>query len=761
VTPFSASIQFLESISLGLIAATGVLGWFAVRLYRGQITTGRGRVSGLFLLRVLSILLLLVLLLDPVLSLFSERSVPARIAVLLDGSLSMSIPVAADTDEEVAADRDAGEDRDDAGSRPTRASRVFEALGGEGGGLLADLAGRGRVDIYRFGASVVPLPSNPSAEETSPTDDRTDLARALVEGVGARRRETGAVVLLTDGSQNVGIDPREEARRLGVPVYAIGVGQEGTVTDLSIVDVEASGVAYLDNDVPVLTRVRARGDAAGEMVVYLSEGSVPIDSARVDLPGGGTEEEIELRYVPTEEGLHRYRIWTPTLDGEISEGNNEHLFAVRVLKEKIRVLLVAGRPSFDLTFLKRALESDVSLTIDPVVLSLQEFPGTLGRRGIRFPESWAELAPYDLVILLDVGKTSLSDERFSMIARFAQERGGALLVMGSTRSFDLAGTDLEPLLPVAAGPGPRARTGQILPGLTGIGRAHPVTRMEGDPEENIRVWRDLPPLGAAPVFLMNGRPDSRVLVQGVLDGVPRPELPLVVTSGAGRARVLAVAGTPYWRWDLYLWGSGRSGDFFRRFISRAVRWLVSRDELEQVMIRPGKSLFDGAEDIVVEGQVYDDDFRPVEGADVRATVSGPLGSEEEKTRELSLVDLGAGRYRGVVPGLPPGDFRIEGSARVGGVAFGEDRSEMTVAPYRMEFENPVPDLELLREIARESGGRFLPLDEVGELARILDLEPVLDRSVRELPFLENPLFFLALLALLGVEWGFRRRRGLP
>ena len=43
--------------------------------------------------------------------------------------------------------------------------------------------------------------------------------------------------------------------------------------------------------------------------------------------------------------------------GEVSATNNEHLFAVRVLKEKIKVLVVAGRPSFDLTFLKRALES--------------------------------------------------------------------------------------------------------------------------------------------------------------------------------------------------------------------------------------------------------------------------------------------------------------------------------------------------------------------------------------------------------------------
>ena len=68
-----------------------------------------------------------------------------------------------------------------------------------------------------------------------------------------------------------------------------------------------------------------------------------------------------------------------------------------------------------------------------------------------------------------------------------------------------------------------------------------------------------------------------------------------MTSEAGAGRVLTISGAPYWRWDLRLWGTGRSGDLFRKFASRAVRWLVSRDELEPISIRPGKLLFDGAE----------------------------------------------------------------------------------------------------------------------------------------------------------------------
>jgi hypothetical protein len=138
-----------------------------------------------------------------------------------------------------------------------------------------------------------------------------------------------------------------------------------------------------------------------------------------------------------------------------------------------------------------------------------------------------------------------------------------------------------------------------------------------------------------------------------------------------------------------------------------------------------------------------------------------VDGDDEKAREISLVDLGGGRYRGTLPGLPPGDYRIEGRARREGADLGADESEMTVAPYRMELEDPAPNFEMLREIARESGGRFVTLAGVGDLPGLLDPRPITDRTVRELPFLDSPVLFLVLLALLGTEWALRRRRGLP
>jgi hypothetical protein len=123
--------------------------------------------------------------------------------------------------------------------------------------------------------------------------------------------------------------------------------------------------------------------------------------------------------------------------------------------------------------------------------------------------------------------------------------------------------------------------------------------------------------------------------------------------------------------------------------------------------------------------------------------------------------LGQGRSEGKLSGLAPGDYEVSGRALRGGAVLGEDRAEMTVTPYRMEFEDPAPNFEMLRAIARESGGAFLRLSEIDGISSAAKIGPILDRSTRETSLRESPWAFAALLGLLGCEWALRKRRGLP
>jgi hypothetical protein len=744
--PFS--FRFLEPAGITFWILVAALAVLAIRLYRRTEPRLESRIrAGLMALRFLSIALLAFLLLHPVLSHLLARRVPPRIPVLFDASLSMTIPYADSTSAPPQSGTEA----------PTRFDRLMSVLEEGRTNVVKKIGDVGKVETYRFGEQLRRIEPTQLRAGIQPSEDRTDLARALSDARKQDARTTGAIVLFSDGAHNVGEDPREAARKLGVPVVTVGVGTDGPVSDVSVYEVAASSVAYLDNEVPVVAKLRARGDAVRSLPVYFSEGDKILDSARVDLPGGGVEREVKLKYTPKREGLRRYRVWTPPSSDEISPDNNEHVFAVRILKEKIKVLLVAGQPTFEMTFLKRALESDVSLEVTPTILSLREFPGRLGGKAAGFPESAAKLAKYDLVVLSDVRQEDLSNAQSSMIASYVEDRGGALFVIGGSRSFAFEGSPLREALPAVASP--RPIQGTILPRLTDVGAAHPVTRLESDKDANRAIWEGLPPLHEAPSF-SSRNPRARVLLRGEETGRDR-EIALLVALEQRRGRVLALGGGPYWRWDLYPWGQGRSGDPYRKLMTRSVRWLVARDELKQVMIRPAKPLFGGAEPVVIEGQVYDDSYRPIDNVDVRVTIKGPLRTPEEKTREVSLIDLGQGRSEAKIPGLPPGDYEVLGKAQREGTLLGEDRAEMTVTPYRMELEDPAPNFEMLREIARASGGTFLRLDQAGEIANALKIGPIIDRSTRESPLRESPWTFAALLGLLGSEWALRKRRGLP
>ncbi len=71
------------------------------------------------------------------------------------------------------------------------------------------------------------------------------------------------------------------------------------------------------------------------------------------------------------------------------------------------------------------------------------------------------------------------------------------------------------------------------------------------------------------------------------------------------------------------------------------------------------------------------------------------------------------------------------------------------------------DAALLARIAADTGGRFYRAAEAQALADALPATRAEGVVVERLALWNLPAVFLALLALLGFEWVYRRRRGLP
>jgi hypothetical protein len=83
-----------------------------------------------------------------------------------------------------------------------------------------------------------------------------------------------------------------------------------------------------------------------------------------------------------------------------------------------------------------------------------------------------------------------------------------------------------------------------------------------------------------------------------------------------------------------------------------------------------------------------------------------------------------------------------------------------VDDHGADVEQPELRAPLLRRLAAETGGHYYPLAEAGRLPDdvIYTESGVTVRDARDL--WDMPAVFLMLITLLGVEWAYRRWRGL-
>jgi hypothetical protein len=218
--------------------------------------------------------------------------------------------------------------------------------------------------VYLFGSSVRAAVWNGLGESYEPSDDQTRIRNALnyVLGKGVDR-EIGSVVLITDGADG---SFRAEKVALGenpAVIHSIVVGGDDPLDDQAIVSLHADPTAYVGVPAMIRADVRALGDLRGaELRVQLwHESRLEQDIvAELDQNGRGT---VTFEVAPQRTGRSLYRLLIPAASNDEVPQNNDRAALLRVGRERLRALLVAGRPSWDVRFLRDFLKRDGSVDL--------------------------------------------------------------------------------------------------------------------------------------------------------------------------------------------------------------------------------------------------------------------------------------------------------------------------------------------------------------------------------------------------------------
>ncbi len=382
--PFLDNVDFNSTLPMSLILALGFIA-FAITAY-AYYREGTTRVSKSFalilaLLRLGAISVVLIMLAQPTMTLESRDNEPAHVAVLLDTSESMNIL-----------------DQANNSSRFSTAQRVMAELD-------QALESRFRTKFYSFSSYLEASSLESLRSLKTASGGATDIGGALRDTLSRESGQTiSAVILLTDGAHNSGSDPDSSAAVYvdrQIPIFPVGIGSRTNYRDVEVVEAVAPDLIFENEEFTITVRANVYGYNGTVMPFSIRLLKSPEDEKRAPgpgLPSGAppkvlaevempvTEDAQELRADHLlrfkDSGDYLLEVSLPVQEGELVEHNNRKELALTVRKEKLRILLVDGRPRREYAFLMRSLGADPRLQLLPMVQTRR------GKFNIDLPDEW-------------------------------------------------------------------------------------------------------------------------------------------------------------------------------------------------------------------------------------------------------------------------------------------------------------------------------------------------------------------------------------
>lgn len=784
-------VVFLQPIAawfifMVLLPAVGYLCWWIYKHEKGFLTSWRRYV--LLGLRVAALMVLLMMFMEPVISMDRQIARRGTVFVLIDQSKSMTLHDGqySDADRSALARVVRGANGETVSSEKIlelpRLELVKGVLRNRDIHVLDSFKADHEVKVFTFSSAVRFLEAL-TADAIVADGDVTRMGDAVLTALkDARGGPVDAVVVFTDGRSNAGLTLASLSKILTernepIPVYTIGAGSDQPPKDIHLMELVAEPVVLLNDDIVFQYELEQHGFDGQQVQVQLLDGQRVVHTQKLTLGAGGVRQRETLKIKAEKAGEFKFTLSIAPQEGELVKENNQQSQPVVVVDKKVKVLYVEGRPRWEYRYLKNALIRDNTLEVWCYLLDAdlnfkQEVSLSLAASdpGLkRFPSDLKELEKFDVIILGDVDLKALGEPKrpgdpvvdahrvAENLNQFVSLLGGGLILIAGSDSnpFGYVNTPLENLLPVVI-PSSNPSPGMIFKDpfhvrLTPSGKEDPLMQMLPDAQANVEFWedRDARQASLPPMYwylpLKETKPAARVLATHPSGA------PLMVTQNYGSGQVLWMATDETWRWR------GLGGDqYFYRFWGKSIHRLRKRMGNKRYALYMNASYALG-EPVVVEARVLDEQLKPSTQEKVTAEVSG--SSQEKQNVELNLVPGKDGTYRGTFEPKKEGEYRIW-------IGPETDRQKGTMETFSvtmkvLEFVHTTMDSAALKTLAQDTGGAFFYLHETPKLAEaVKNIKHTSYHETKQRNLWDTPLALLLFSALIITEWALRKRWGL-
>lgn len=781
---------------LGLFAVIGLC-WGVVWMYRRESRKGaspRMRIA-LAGIRCAVILLLAAIWLEPILATYLHRLIDSYTLLLIDDSSSMNLK-----DQYRDAER-ASRIAGLLGSPPEgpveRMSLVHHVLEDGDRRFLRDLSANNRVKAYTFGESPeVAFILRSEITDTRPTVENgtnsaedvatgfeaigsaTNISRAVyrsVESLG--QNPVAGVVMVTDGLSNQGdslVDVGRYLKERRIPLHVIGVGDDAPPRNIRVIEAAAPASVFKDDPFQLTARLSVAGIENENVVVELFEegpnagpGDRPVATKRVQVRGDGEYGPVTFSWKQNVTGRYTYRITVPVGEEESVADDNVRATTVNVIDNKVRVLLIAGSPSWEYRYVSRLLMRDESFDVSCWLQTADEKAVRDGNTIItELPTRAEDLFAYDAVIMLDPDPSEFDRQWSEQVEKLVSEHSGGLLY-AAARVYTpevMRNSALEAvmrIMPVSFDPESELilnrighyQTNSYPAEIPETSMTHPILAMGADAAETRLAWRDVPEVfwyfpvrrekPVATVLMRHSGPRMR-------NNYGQHVLLATQYVGSGRTAFLAFDGT--WRWRKH------GDDVFDRFWVQLIRYLVEGKLLggqQRGTLLTEQDAYQIGEAVRITARLYDQKYEPLTLDEVPAQY-GTQGEKQAITLRKSTDRTGwyEGQFVPERAGAYEINLRVPGS----GVDAVTLTRNIQVSRPNIEIRETRMNRAELIEWANTAGdGFYYDVDQAHQVpAKIPDRHESSTVRSRPIPLWDRPWTLILLVALLSTEWAMRK-----
>jgi len=541
-------------------------------------------------------------------------------------------------------------------------------------------------------------------------------------------RNVGAIVMASDGIFNRGGNPLYELNKIKAPVYTIAMGDTIPKRDVLVANVNYNNIVYLDNEFTLDIQVQAFESKGENVKLSVLENGKQLTEQQVIINNESFVKDVQVKLKATKVGVHRYTVNVSEVKNEITTENNSQTIFVEVIDGRQKVLLAAAGPHPDLSTFKQAIELNRHYEVSTALAEELES---------------VDVSKYSLVLLYQLPSSNYSAA--SLISKLREQKIAVWYVVGAQtnlQAFNQSQTQLNFARP-------NGSLQDVFPYYESNFTTYNLNT------DALKQLEGYDPLQVPFANLMIKGNYTAVLNQRI--GKVNTQSPMLFFADNNGKKMGFLIGEGIWKWKLEEAKNENAYPLVAELISKTVQYLSVKDDKRKFKVYTNKSTFEENENVVLNATLYNDAFEPVNTFEVKIQLKNAAGKAYNYTFSKSgntyLLDAGA---------LPQGNYTYAASTNLGDKKYAANGA-FYINAVVSEYQQTTANHQLLNTMAQQTQGKmYMPaslLSIADDLEKSGQVKTITYEDRRYEEMISLKWIFAIILALLSIEWFFRKRNG--